>query len=112
MKSSVIKNMSMKIIIDKEFNNVLLSRKQINFKLLHQKMPTPKRTEVREKIAAQFNADIENVIISKLNTKYGQELTVGYAKIYDSIEKRDQIESQYMIKRNQKKGKEEKSNEK
>jgi ribosomal protein S24E len=99
--------MSMTIIIDKEFNNVLLSRKQIHFKILHQKMPTPPRMEVREKIAAQFNADVERVIISKLNTKYGQELTVGYAKIYDSVEKRDKIEAQYIIKRNQKKGKEE-----
>ncbi|MHA1649610.1 MAG: 30S ribosomal protein S24e [Candidatus Helarchaeota archaeon] len=93
--------MSLKIIIEKEFDNPLLSRKQINFKILHQRMPTPTRIEVKKKLAAQYNVDLERVIISKLTPKYGQEYTVGYAKIYDSVEKAMEIEPKYIIKRNQ-----------
>ena len=95
--------MSMKIIITKEFDNLLLNRKQIDFKILHQKMATPSRTEVRKKIAAQFNADLERVIITKLTPKYGQEYTVGYAKIYDTTELAQQIEPKYILKRLQSK---------
>ncbi|MHA1131527.1 MAG: 30S ribosomal protein S24e, partial [Candidatus Helarchaeota archaeon] len=46
------------------------------------------------------NADLDKVIISKLAPKYGQELTVGYAKIYDSIEAAVKIEQPYILKRN------------
>ena len=93
--------MSLKIIIDKEFENPLLSRKQIYFRIIHQKLPTPTRTEVRKKIAAQFNADLRKVFITKLDSKYGQELTVGYAKIYDSPAKAREIEPKHIIQRNQ-----------
>ncbi|MHA1275616.1 MAG: 30S ribosomal protein S24e [Candidatus Helarchaeota archaeon] len=92
--------MSLKLIIDKEFENPLLNRKQIYFRILHQKLPTPTKLETRKKLAAQFNADLDKVIISKLAPKYGQELTVGYAKIYDSIEAAVKIEQPYILKRN------------
>ncbi|NVM55581.1 MAG: 30S ribosomal protein S24e [Candidatus Helarchaeota archaeon] len=97
--------MSLKLIITNEFDNPLLSRKQIDFKLLHQKQPTPTRAEVKSKLAAQFNVDPNRIIISKLTQKYGQEYTIGFAKIYDSIEKVQQIEPKYMLKRNQPKEK-------
>ena len=55
--------MSLKLIVTKEFDNLLLNRKQIDFKLLHQKMSTPTRAEVKNKLAAQFNVEPERVII-------------------------------------------------
>ena len=92
--------MSVKLVIDKELENPLLSRKQIYFRIFHQNLPTPTRIEIRNKLAAQFNADLEKVIISTLTPKYGQELTVGYAKIYDSVEAAAKIEQPYILKRN------------
>lgn len=99
--------MSLKLIVTKEFENFLLNRKQVDFKLLHQKMPTPSRAEVKSKLAAQFNVDPERIIISKLTPKYGQEFTIGVAKIYDSPEHAQKIELKYMLKRNQPKEKKE-----
>ncbi len=92
--------MSMKIVIEKEFDNILLNRKQIHFRIIHQKQATPTRAEIRKKIAAQFNADLEKVIISQLIPKYGQAFTVGYAKIYETLENLQKIEPKYAIKRN------------
>ncbi|HUY00847.1 MAG TPA: 30S ribosomal protein S24e [Candidatus Deferrimicrobium sp.] len=91
--------MSLKIIITKEFENPLLNRKRVNFKILHQKMPTPSRIEVRKTIAAQYNVDLETIFIEKLETKYGQPYTVGLAKIYSTPEKAQQNEKKYVIKR-------------
>lgn len=93
--------MSLNIVVVDEFDNVILHRKQVNFKIIHQKMATPTRTEVKNKLAAQFNADPNAVIIAKLTPRYGQSLTLGYAKIYDSPEKAQEIEVQYLLKRNQ-----------
>lgn len=97
--------MSIKIIITKEFDNRLLNRKQINFQLLHQKMSTPTRVEVKSKLAAQFNVSPDRVIISKLTPKFGQEFTIGYAKIYDTLEAAENTEPKYILKRNKPKAK-------
>ena len=93
--------MSLKIVITNEMDNPLLSRKQVEFKLLHQKMATPSRMDVKKKLAAQFNVDLERVIIQKLTSKFGQSYTFGFAKIYDSVESAQQIEEKYILKRNQ-----------
>ena len=93
--------MSVKIVIEKEFNNPLLNRKQLYFKVIHQQQVTPTRNDIRKKLAAQFNSDLDTVIISKLTPKYGQAFTVGYAKIYETAEKAQQIEPKYVLKRNQ-----------
>ena len=93
--------MSVKLIITNEFDNPLLSRKQIDFKLIHQKMPTPTRVEVLNKLAAQFNVEQGRIIIHRLKPKFGQEFTIGHAKIYNSVEKAEEIEPKYMLKRNQ-----------
>jgi ribosomal protein S24E len=98
--------MSLKLIITKEVDNPLLSRKRVNFKILHQKMPTPSRIEVRTKIAAQFNVDLATVFIDKMESKYGQECTIGLAKIYETPEKAQQHEKKYIQKRDQSKEKE------
>ncbi len=93
--------MSLKLIITNELENPLLFRKQVDFKLIHQKMSTPTRAEVSSKLAAQFNVDQTRIIIHKLTPKFGHEFTIGYAKIYDSPEKVQEIEPEYMRKRNQ-----------
>ncbi|MHA1267642.1 MAG: 30S ribosomal protein S24e [Candidatus Helarchaeota archaeon] len=92
--------MSWNLIILKEFDNSLLNRKQINFKIIHEKMATPTRDEVKRKLAAQFNADPNTIIIDKLLPRFGQATTVGFAKIYNSPEDLT-IEPKYIIKRNQ-----------
>ncbi|NVM27343.1 MAG: 30S ribosomal protein S24e [Candidatus Helarchaeota archaeon] len=97
--------MSIKLIIKKEFDNLLLNRKQIDFELLHQKMSTPTRAEVKSKLAAQFNVKPDRVIISKLTPKFGQAFTVGYAKIYNTKEDAETIEPKHSMKRNQPKAK-------
>ena len=93
--------MSVNIVVLKELDNRLLSRKQIDFKIIHQQMPTPSRAEVRSKLAAQLNVNPKAIIIHKLDGRFGQGITVGFAKIYDSPEKVEEIEFKYLIKRNQ-----------
>ena len=99
--------MSVTVEINKELENPLLFRKGINFKVIHQKMATPSRSEVRKKLAAQFNVDLERVIIVRMISRYGSDYSEGEARIYDSTEHAKQIESKYILKRHVEKKKEE-----
>ena len=84
-----------------ENENSLLKRKEISFEIEHEKQSTPTRLEIRKKIAAKFNAPLENTYIKYLETQFGFPKTLGFARIYDSKEHAKLIEPNYIIKRNQ-----------
>jgi small subunit ribosomal protein S24e len=103
--------MSSQLEITNESENVLLSRKQIRFKIFHRSMATPSRAEVRKKLAAQLNVDADRVIIIRLISKYGHEYTEGLARVYETAEKAVQIEGAHIIKRHVVKAKKEEKTE-
>lgn len=86
-------------IIDQR-QNPLLNRKEIKFKILHPKEPTPNRDSARDKIASMSNAKKEQVIIDSLDTTFGKSETTGYAKVYPSKEEAMKNERDYELKRN------------
>ena len=83
-----------------ETENKLLNRQEIEFEIEHSTGSTPKRLEIKKKIAAQFNKEDALTIIKKLDTKYGTGLTIGNARIYNSMIDIQDIEPAYVIKRN------------
>ncbi|NHI93961.1 MAG: 30S ribosomal protein S24e [Candidatus Lokiarchaeota archaeon] len=89
---------TIKVISESE--NKLLNRKEIEFEILHTSNSTPKRLEIKKKIAAQFNKEEELTIIKKLDTKYGIGMSTGKARIYNNMIDVQNIEPSYLIKRN------------
>ncbi|MFX1449961.1 MAG: 30S ribosomal protein S24e [Promethearchaeota archaeon] len=93
--------MSITILSEKE--NLLLKTKEISFEIEHDAKSTPKRFEIRKKIAAQFNVPLENTYIKSLKSQFGLPKTIGRARIYESEERAKLIEPKYIIKRNEEK---------
>jgi len=89
--------MDINVIEDEE--NPMLHRRDVRFELVHDEA-TPSRLSVRDSLAATLNKDAGEVVIHRLDTKYGMRKTVGYAKVYESAEHAQDVEQEYMLERN------------
>ncbi|HIH96065.1 MAG TPA: 30S ribosomal protein S24e [Thermoplasmata archaeon] len=89
----------MKLELIEKKENKLLDRLEVRFRITDCG-PTPKRGEVREKIAAKLGVKSDGIILDYLSSGYGEQAIMGYAKVYKSLEAADKIESGYLIKRN------------
>ena len=85
-------------IIDEE-ENPMLHRTDVRFQLTHDDA-TPSRLSVRDSLAAKLNKGSDEVVVQKLDTKYGMRKTVGYAKVYDSAEAAQDVEQDHSLARN------------
>ncbi len=93
-----LEDLELEILTKRE--NMLLDRIEIQFKISHKNEKTPARDEVREKIAAEINVGKENVIIDFMKSQYGKEETIGYAKVYKTVESAKSTESEHVLVRN------------
>lgn len=89
----------MEIKIVNDLDNKLLNRKELDFTVEYEG-PTPSRADVRKKLAALLNKDVNLVLVHKMESEYGHQLAKGYAKIYDSESRMKQIEPEHVLKRN------------
>jgi len=89
--------MDISVIEDEE--NPMLHRRDVRFELVHEEA-TPSRLSVRDSLAATLNKEAGEVVIHRLDTKYGMRKTVGYAKVYESAEHARDVEQGYMLERN------------
>ena len=89
----------MELRIEKERYNPLLKRREVYFRITFNGA-TPKRSEVREKLAALLNADLNTTVIDWMRNEFGKTEAVGYAKIYDSEEDMRSIEEEHVLRRN------------
>jgi len=87
-------------IIDKKYNP-LLKRKEVVFKVEHEKLRgTPQRFVMRAKLAEMLKTKLEQVYIGKMETKTGTMIALGEANAYDSVEQAMLVEPKYVIERN------------
>ena len=89
----------MEIEIIDEDENPMLHRTDVRFQLTHEEA-TPSRLSVRDSLAAKLNKDSSEVVVRKLDTKYGMRKTVGYAKVYDDEEHATEVEQGHALERN------------
>ena len=89
----------MDIDIIEEDENPMLHRTDVRFELSHDEA-TPERLSVRDSLAAMLNKDAEEVVVRKLDTKFGMRKTIGHAKVYDSPEDAQDVEHEHMLERN------------
>ncbi len=89
----------MELRIEKERYNPLLKRKEVYFRVIFNGA-TPRRNDVREKLAAILNANLNTLVIDWMRTEFGKTEAIGYAKIYDTEEDMRSIEEEHILRRN------------
>ncbi|MFP8888312.1 30S ribosomal protein S24e [Natrialbaceae archaeon A-CW2] len=89
----------MEVDIISEDENPMLHRTDVTFELVHEEA-TPSRLQVRDSLAAKLNKDADEVVIRKLDTKFGMRKTVGYAKVYETSAHATEVEQDHMLDRN------------
>ena len=90
----------MEIEIESKRNNSLLSRTEVYFNIKHTDGKTPNRDIIKSELAGKLNAKKDVIIIDIIKSSFGIQETKGYAKIYSSNKKLEEIERKYKIKRN------------
>ncbi|MFB1063717.1 30S ribosomal protein S24e [Natrinema sp. CBA1119] len=89
----------MDVDIISETENPMLHRTDVTFELSHEDA-TPERLQVRDSLAAKLNKDAGEVVIRKLDTKFGMRKTVGQAKVYETADYARDVEQDHMLERN------------
>ena len=90
----------MEIEIQSKTDNLLLGRTEVRFVILHEGEGTPKRELVRSELAEKLNAKKETVMVNYMHSSFGSRKTIGYAKVYKSIEEAKAGEADPILKRN------------
>jgi small subunit ribosomal protein S24e len=90
----------MEIEIQSKTDNILLARTEVRFVILHEGEGTPKRELVRSELAEKLNAKKETIMVDHMQSSFGSRKTIGYAKVYKSIEDAKAGESDPILKRN------------
>lgn len=89
----------MDITITEETENPMLHRRDVRFEVVHD-TETPERLSVRDSLAAMLNKDSKEVVVRKLDTKFGMRKTIGTARVYDTPDHAQDIEQTHMLDRN------------
>ncbi|RZN33822.1 MAG: 30S ribosomal protein S24e [Methanosarcinales archaeon] len=89
----------MKIEIIKDEKNVLLDRRDIVCNVISEGT-TASREHVKNMLVALLNTKPELMIFDRMNTQYGTQDILGYARLYNDLQHLQAIESGYMITRN------------
>ena len=98
----------MEIEIYSKKNNPLLNRTEVHFTIQHEGEKTPNREIIRSELAEKLNAKKENIIINDIQSSSGIQKSIGYANIYSSVKKAEEMERKHILKRNKISGKKEK----
>ena len=78
--------------------NAVLGRVEMEFSVNHDGKPTPSRNELIAMVAKQEpGAKQELIVITKVNTRFGQSHTSALAHIYSDKEKMDDTEAKYLL---------------
>lgn len=90
----------MEIEIESKTDNPLFNRTEVHFIVHHENEKTPKRDLVRSELADKLRVKKEHIIISHMNSSFGLNDTIGYAKIYNSSKEAGKWEKKHLLKRN------------
>ncbi len=76
--------------VSKEFENKLFKRKEIEFVIVSNSVPS--RKDVEEIISKKYSTNPENIKIKKIHGKFGTKEFNIIANVYDSEKERDSTE--------------------
>jgi small subunit ribosomal protein S24e len=91
----------MEIEITEAKENILLGRKEVTFKLRHDaEGASPSRAAARNALIKALKCSSTLLVIDTMRTEFGKRETVGYAKVYESEARLNEIEQKHIIERN------------
>ena len=82
----------MEIKILSKIENPLLNRTEIEFECDYPSEGTPNLLDVKHKIVALEDSSNDLLVVDNMKPSYGATKAVGLAKVYDSVEKLQEIE--------------------
>ncbi len=89
----------MEVEIEKENVNKLLKRREVFFRLRHDG-GSPSRAEARAALIKTLQCSPNLLVIDWMRAEFGRRETVGYAKVYETEDRLNEIEEEHIIKRN------------
>lgn len=90
----------MELEIREKRENHLLDRVEVKFVISHPNQPTPRRENVREALSSELKVPKDRVVVDHMNSSFGVQDTVGYAKVYSKKEVAMEVERKYLLIRN------------
>ena len=90
----------MEIEIFEEKENKLFNRKEIKFYVDYDGEATPKVLDIKSKLVALLNTKKDLLVVDNVQPHYGEPKAVGYAKVYDTVEDLEYIETKHVIAKN------------
>lgn len=90
----------MEIEFIEEKENKVFNRKEIKFYVDYEGEATPKLLDVKYKLVALLNTKKELVVVDNIQPHYGEPKALGYAKVYDTIEDLEYIETKSVLAKN------------
>ena len=82
----------MKLEIINERENPVLQRKELILSLDNEKGPTPKKSDIIDKLSAQLNKDKELLVIQSVDQPYGSDDSKALVKVYNDKAAKDLAE--------------------
>jgi small subunit ribosomal protein S24e len=89
----------MDIEIIEEQDNPLMERKEMKLRIV-QDAGSPKITDLRKKIAAQFSLNESLFVIQHVLAEYGMNESHCMLKVYDSEDRLRTVEAQHILRKN------------
>ena len=90
--------MEIEFIAEKE--NKLFNRKEIKFYVDYDGEATPKILDIKSKLVALLNTKKELLVVDNVQPHYGEPKALGYAKVYETVEDLEYIETKSVIAKN------------
>ena len=90
----------MEIDIFEEKENKLFNRKEIKFYVEYEGESTPKVLDIKSKLVALLDTKKGLIVVDNVQPHYGEPKALGYAKIYDTVEDLNYIETKHVIAKN------------
>jgi len=90
--------MDIKILERRE--NKLLNREEVYAIADHRGEPTPKREDIKKKVAAMIGKSEDLIVVLKIMSSYGLQRSKVILHVYNSKDDMMKIEPKYILKRN------------
>ncbi len=91
---------SFQLHLEKEHENPVLGRKELDFIVIHSKSGTPSRFDIRKKVSEMLNTPIDNIYVINIYTKSGQGVSKARVHVYKDAKRGEEIEEEHIRKRN------------
>ena len=97
----------MEIEFIEEKENKLFNRKEIKFYVDYDGEATPKVLDIKSKLVALLNTKKDLIVVDNVQPHYGEPKALGYAKVYDTVDDLEYIETKHVIAKNEEPAEEE-----